>query len=1085
MAFLASLFDATKKDLKRARPIVERINRLEPEMQVLTDAQLRAKTDEFRARIAAARERLRAEWRGGDEEELRRLLDQAEEAVLDEVLPEAFALVREAAVRTVGMRHFDVQLIGGCVLHWGKIAEMRTGEGKTLVATLPLYLNALVGRGAHLVTHNDYLARRDREWMGPIYEFLGLTVGVIQHDQPAALRRQQYECDITHATNSEVGFDYLRDNTAPGPEYLVLRELYYAIVDEVDSLLVDEARVPLILAGPGTKPTQLYQQVDQVVRRLTPETDYAIDEKSKAATLTDDGLARCEAMLNVTNLSDPENLELYQHVNAALRARACYRRDVDYVVNDGQVIIIDEFTGRPMHGRRYSEGLHQAIEAKEGVKVERESQTVATITHQNLYRLYHKLAGMTGTAKTEEQEFIKVYGMPVVVIPTNKPMIRSDQSDVIYKTEEAKFRGILGEILHLESIGRPALVGTRSIEISERLSERLQPDRLQLFAQLTLLEDRLRDNATLTDPQRREFRRVVRELLDDTQQEARHLEEAVTKFDDSPQRLVRPEEERRTEYRLRKAQSRAEVLSQLAEKLGSSEQMSGGEVGRMAELICYQKLEEVRLGRIPALLTACGLPSDPRDPANVRRLAELIGLGKDPGQLRELLDRGIPHQVLNAKYHEQEAQIIAQAGRFGTLTIATNMAGRGVDILLGGNPQRVAQELLGRNGSASPGSGGPADKKKEAADSDDGEPTPEQLAAAREEAGRICAQERQRVLQLGGLHILGTERHESRRIDNQLRGRAGRQGDPGSSRFYVSFEDELLRLFGPERLDWLLSRWSEAEPVEAKLTSRVIENAQRKVEAHNFEVRKHRLQYDDVMNLQREVIYRERRQVLEGQDMRGSILNHMDTLLRNRIREYANPDMHADDWNLDGLFHAVNEVFPVELYASPERLQGLRPEQLEALILDAARRAYEAREQEMGAETMRELERLVTLRVVDTKWIDHLEAMEYLEEGIGLRGYSGVDPIIIYRKEAYDYWQRLLASISEDIVKLMFRVELVRREAPRRLPAAPPRPVQAGEDAQPTTVRAGHKVGRNDPCPCGSGRKYKKCCGRSVPSPSA
>jgi len=1078
MAFLSALWDSTKKDLKQAAPIVAQINALEPETQALSDAALRAKTEEFRQRLARAREEVisRERLEEGSEAYLRRL-DEVEEACLEEMLPEAFAVAREAARRAIGLRPFDVQLIGGCVLHWGKIAEMKTGEGKTLVATMPLYLNALRGRGAHLVTHNDYLAKRDAQWMGPIYEFLGMTIGIVQHDLDFESRRAAYRCDITYATNSEVGFDYLRDNTVDHIDWVVHRELFYAIVDEVDSLLVDEARTPLILAGEGTKPTELYQKVDRAIRRLVREVDYSVDEKGKSASLTEEGLNKMEGLLGVGNLSDPENIEYFQHTNAALRAHACYRRDVDYVVKEGQVIIVDEFTGRLMEGRRYAEGLHQAIEAKEGVKIERESVTTATITYQNLFRLYHKLGGMTGTAKTEEQEFIKVYGLPVTLVPTNRPMVRKDCSDVIYKTEEARFHGIVSEILQLESVGRPSLVGTRSIEVSERLSDRLRPDKLQLFAQLLLLENHLGQQDSPTAKERNEFRRVLSERLLDTQKEVARLVRAVEQFETGLSRIVQPEENRRVELRLQKMSKLADELEGLISKLSSPDGSLGKrEALRMGEIICYQKLEEILPGRIPALLRACGKDPDPRAPQNLSRLAEIIGLGHDPGRLSDLLEKGIPHQVLNAKHHEREAEIIAQAGRSGTVTIATNMAGRGVDILLGGNPQRLARDLLVKWG-IDPDAAGEEEK-----------------ARAREEAEKICAADREKVLALGGLHILGTERHESRRIDNQLRGRSGRQGDPGSSRFYVSFEDELMRLFGPERLSFFLDRWSEAEPIEARLTSKTIENAQKKVEAHNFEIRKHRLQYDEVMNRQREVIYGQRRKVLEGADMKEVILDHLKQFVSQRFAEHAPAEVPPAEWNLEALYNSLNEIFPLELYASPSDLKGFERSHLEEFLQEKILQAYAAREAEIGAEMMRELERLVTLRVINTRWTDHLAYIEYLEEGIHLQGYSGVDPIIIYRKEAFHAWQSLLQAIREDIVHFIFRVQvsptpqarLARRPAQ---PVAAPQGAPAGErrartgpapqPGRPSRSAKPAKLGRNDPCPCGSGKKYKHCCGLS------
>jgi preprotein translocase subunit SecA len=1108
MSLLSAMFDSTRRDLARARGLVESIGALGPQMQQFSDEQMAGKTAEFRDRLARGE-------------------------TLDDLLPEAFALVREATWRVLGnrqvrflvwrdervlpditvlplaeadrfeeelrrpgihfqrewyMAHFDVQMIGAIVLHWGRIAEMRTGEGKTQVAVPALYLNALEGRGAHLLTHNDYLARRDRDWMGPIYELLGLTVGAIQHDLSPEERKAAYECDITYATNHEVGFDYLRDNTVDYADWLVLRDLHYAIVDEADSLLVDEARTPLILAGAGTKPTELYRRVDRVIPRLQRDTDYIVDEKTKTAALTEEGVRKSEQMLGVTNITDPEHVELWQHLNAGLRAHACYKRDVDYVVRDGQVIIVDEFTGRLMQGRRYSEGLHQAIEAKEKVRIERESITTATITHQNFFRLYHKLAGMTGTAKTEEPEFIKVYGLPVVVTPTHRPMIRRDHNDVVYKTQEAKFHGITAEILQMQGQGRPTLVGTRSIEVSERLSERLKEDKLRLLGQLLLLESAILGADKLEQTQKRELARALQARLADVQREVHHLEQAVSKFEYTTQRLVQPEEHRRVEQRLAKLSRLAEEADALIARLNGSGEPSKHEARRMAEMICYQLLEEIPLGRPAALVRAFGMDPDVTKVENVERLAELLELKEeDRTRLAEVLAKGIPHRVLNAKYHETEAHIIAQAGRSGALTIATNMAGRGVDILLGGNPAELANDILRREGV------------------DPDQASDEQYDTAFREAERICAEDRERVVGRGGLHILGTERHESRRIDNQLRGRAGRQGDPGSSRFYVSFEDELMRLFGPERLDFVLGKLPENEALEHKWMTKTIENAQKKVEAHNFDIRRHRLQYDDVMNHQRALIYEQRKRVLLGEDMRDSVIAHLRDFVEARTKEFASPEVHRDEWNLEALHRSLSEVFPLSV--TVEELGAFRNHQeLVEFLQEQIVAAYQQREAEAGPEQMRELERLVILRVVSNRWIDHLAAMEDLEEGIGLRAYSGVDPLITYRNESYKYWQNLLATVRDDIVAFMFRLRLreptERAEAemgmgatPQGQPveaedsdaiAAPPEPPRRKAAAGPSRRNPGRpsaagspkKVGRNDPCPCGSGLKYKKCCGR-------
>ncbi len=1104
MSVLSAIFDSTRRDLRRAQGLVEEVSSFGPAMQPLSEEQMRAKTDEFRDRIARGE-------------------------TLDDIMAEAYALAREATWRVLGnrqvrfrvyqegralpedtilrvdeadafeqklkgqnlryareryMAHFDAQIIGALMLHWGRVAEMKTGEGKTQVAVPALYLNALEGKGAHLLTHNDYLARRDRDWMAPIYEMLGLTVGVIQHDVLDPPSRQvAYACDITYATNHEVGFDYLRDNTADGADELVLRDLHFAIVDEADSLLIDEARTPLILAGAGAKATDLYRKVDRVVARLSADTDYIVDEKSKTSFLTEDGTHKIEQLLGVRNISDPENLELFQHVNAALRAHANYKKDVDYAVRDGKVIIVDEFTGRLMHGRRYSEGLHQAIEAKEKVQIERESITIASITHQNFFRLYKKLSGMTGTAKTEEAEFIKVYAAPVVMIPTHRPVIRDDRADFIYKTQEGKFHGIVAEILQMQSLGRPTLVGTRSIEVSERLSERLKTDRLQLFAQLTLLEDALLQAKELSEGQRRELARTFQARLGDVQRDYRHLENAASKIDQGPQRIAQPEELRRIEQRLARVTRLAEEINGTIRKLGATEAVGRGEIARLSEIICYQPLEEIPLGRPAALLRAFDIDPDMTKTPNAVHLAKLIGLPEaEHARLSEVLDRGIPHRVLNAKYHEMEAHIIAQAGRSGALTIATNMAGRGVDILLGGNPKELMNEILRRRNV------------------DPDQASGEQRAEAFKEAEETCRQDREKVIGLGGLHILGTERHESRRIDNQLRGRSGRQGDPGSSRFYVSFEDELMRLFGPERLDFMLSKWPENEPLEMKMTSRMIENAQKKVESHNFEIRKRQLQYDDVMNHQRSLVYEQRMRVLRGQDMHDSILTHIREYVADRVKEFASQEVHHDDWNLAALRQTLLEVSPLDL--SEEQLQAFtRQDDLTEWLQEGLIALYEEKERLIGVEQMRELERYVTLRVVNMRWIDHLAAMEDLEEGIGLRGYSGVDPLIIYQKESYQYWLNLLATIREDIIRYLFHITVETPETAqaRQYAAATPHgepveaedvdlmvdpaaPVAPARTRTPMAARRapnpGQKVGRNDPCLCGSGKKYKKCCGR-------
>ncbi|MGI6550468.1 MAG: preprotein translocase subunit SecA [Syntrophomonadales bacterium] len=829
LGFLKNVFDYNKREVKKLWPKIDIINSLESEMQSLTDAELGAKTVEFRNRLADGE-------------------------TLDDLLPEAFAAVREASVRTLGMRHFDVQLLGGMVLHMGRISEMKTGEGKTLVATLPTYLNALEGRGVHIVTVNDYLATRDSEWMKPIYEMLGMSVGLIVHGMTYEEKKAAYAADITYGTNNEYGFDYLRDNMVVNLNHMVQRELNYAIVDEVDSILIDEARTPLIISGESDKPTDLYRQIARFVPRLRNEEDYKVDEKAHLVTLTEAGIARVEKTFGVDNLGDDRYLELNHHLNQGLKAHCLMKRDRDYVVKDGQIIIVDEFTGRLMFGRRYSDGLHQAIEAKEGVKIEKESQTLATITFQNYFRMYRKLAGMTGTAETEEEEFRKIYGMDVVVIPTHKPMIRKDHPDVVYRTELGKFQAVVEDIVERHKQGQPVLVGTISIEKSELLSQML---------------------------------------------------------------------------------------------------------------------------------------------------------GK----------RGIPHQVLNAKHHEKEAQIIAQAGQAGTVTIATNMAGRGTDIVLG-----------------------------------------------------------EGVTDLGGLYVLGTERHESRRIDNQLRGRSGRQGDPGMSRFYVSLEDDLMRLFGSDNVEGLLDRlgMDDSIPIEHGMISRAIENAQRKVEARNFSIRKNVLEYDDVINQQREVIYKERRKVLAEEDLKKTVLAMMDDVAESIVSMFAGEKKYAEEWDLEGLISLVEQNYAPIPDLSVDTLRGMTRREVVEYLQDEAHRMYEEREEELGSETLRELERAIMLRVIDEKWMDHIDAMDQLREGINLRAYGQRDPLIEYKFEAFDAYQIMEESIKEDVTRYLFRIRLVSQPQERTM-------VANREDEGPRQpVKADKKVGRNDPCPCGSGKKYKKCCGKGV-----
>jgi len=837
--FLTRLFGSSNdRILKKVQPIIDKINEFEPQIQALSDTRIGEKTTEFKNRLA-------------------------EGESLDDILPEAFALVREASVRTLGLRHYDVQLIGGIALHRGTIAEMKTGEGKTLMSTLPAYLNALTGKGVHIVTVNDYLARRDAEWMSRVYEFLGLTVGVIRHDMDALERKQAYAADITYGTNNEFGFDYLRDNMKFDPGELAQGDLHFAIVDEVDSILIDEARTPLIISGPAEKSTHLYTQANTIIPAFKKETDYTLDEESKTVSLTEDGIAKGEGLLNVDNLYDPANIEILHHLNQALKAHVVFKRDTDYIVKNGQVVIVDEFTGRLMDGRRYSEGLHQALEAKEGVKIENENQTLAAITFQNYFRMYGKLSGMTGTADTEAEEFKKIYNLDVLVIPTHKPMVREDRADLIYKTQKEKYDAAIKEIIRLHKKGQPVLVGTISIDVSESLSEKLKR-------------------------------------------------------------------------------------------------------------------------------------------------------------------KGIRHNVLNAKHHKAEAEIVANAGQRGAVTISTNMAGRGTDIKLG-----------------------------------DG------------------------VKELGGLHILGTSRHESRRIDNQLRGRSGRQGDPGSSRFYLSLEDDLLRIFGGDRIHSVMDRLGieEGEHIEHKFISKAIENAQSKVEGHNFEIRKHLLEYDDVMNQQREIIYRQRRQALTAKDLQQAARDMMEDVSYDLVDGFVLDKTALKEWDLEGLSSAIKGQFNMDLALDEPVQENYSADQLGQFIFDAAQALYRKKESMYDPEIMRQVERFIILQTVDTRWKEHLLSMDHLKEGIGLRGYAQQDPLRIYKKEGFDMFQDLMNRIKQEVVDILFKIQIasptqveeMKQEEQRDLTFSS----HADESAAKQPVRrSSEKVPRNAPCPCGSGKKYKKCCGQ-------
>jgi len=826
-----------ERELKKINPIVEKINAFEPQMQSMSDEALKTQTRLFKERL-----------NNGES--------------LDDILPEAFATVRETSIRTLKMRHFDVQLIGGIVLHQGRIAEMKTGEGKTLAATLPAYLNALTGKGVHIITVNDYLARRDTEWMGHIYKFLGLSVGCILHGLDDNERNAAYGSDITYGTNNEFGFDYLRDNMKFDIDTIVQKVLNFAIVDEVDSILVDEARTPLIISGPAEKSTELYHMVNGIIPRLVSERDFTVDEKARSAVMTEEGIAKAEQLLKVDNLYDPKYIEILHHVNQALKAHTLFKRDVDYIVKNGEVIIVDEFTGRLMPGRRYSEGLHQALEAKENVKIENENQTLATVTFQNYFRMYDKLAGMTGTADTEAAEFKKIYDLDVMVIPTNQPMIRIDNPDVIYKTRKEKFDAAINEIVDLNERGQPVLVGTISIDVSENFS-------------------------------------------------------------------------------------------------------------------------------------------------------------------KKLIKRGIKHTVLNAKNHEKEAEVIALAGQKGAVTISTNMAGRGTDIVLG-----------------------------------------------------------EGVIELGGLHILGTERHESRRIDNQLRGRSGRQGDPGSSRFYLALEDDLLRIFGGERITGIMEKlgMEDGEPIENRMISKAIENAQAKVEGHNFDIRKQLLEYDDVMNQQREVVYRQRREALNGKSLKPSIEEMIQDKAEEIAYNFSDEKAHPEEWDWKGLKKAVFKQFNFRLdKIDDDTMDGLTREGLAQLIADSSLSVYNEKEASVGHEDFRHLERIVMLQTVDNLWKDHLLSMDHLKEGIGLRGYAQQDPLIVYKKEGFELFQEMISRIKEETLGILYRIQISEPQniADLQKPKEQELVFSGGDEpAKKNPVkRTQKKVGRNAPCPCGSGKKYKKCCG--------
>ncbi|MCR2044776.1 preprotein translocase subunit SecA [Anaerosalibacter massiliensis] len=898
----------SERELKKIDTLVDEIEDLEDSIEKLSDEDLKKKTFEFKERLKKGE-------------------------TLDDILPEAFAVVREASSRVLDMKHFRVQLEGGIILHQGRIAEMKTGEGKTLVATLPAYLNALTGEGVHIVTVNDYLAKRDKEWMGKIYEFLNLSVGCITHDMDSEERKEAYNCDITYGTNNEFGFDYLRDNMVIYKDEMVQRKLNFAIVDEVDSILIDEARTPLIISGSGDKSTKLYYTADNFVKSLEGRildpnekntdpfdreikeevVDFVVDEKARTVTLTEKGTKKAEKFFGLENLANPDNMEIAHHINQGLKAKYLMKKDIDYVVKDGEVLIVDEFTGRLMHGRRYSDGLHQAIEAKEGLNVRSESKTLATITFQNYFRMYEKLSGMTGTAKTEESEFREIYNIDVVEIPTNKPVVREDYHDCIYKTEEAKFNAAIEEIKERHSTGQPILVGTISIEKSEILSKMLRKEK-------------------------------------------------------------------------------------------------------------------------------------------------------------------ISHEVLNAKHHEREAEIVAQAGRIGAVTIATNMAGRGTDIVLGGNPEYLAKAEMKKKGYS--------DEIISSVDSFI-DTNDEEILEARKTYEKLYEKfkvetdkEHNEVVSVGGLHIIGTERHESRRIDNQLRGRSGRQGDPGSSRFYISLEDDLMRLFGSNRFEGIVGSLPDDEVLEHKLLTKSIESAQSKVEGNNFAIRKHVLQYDDVMNKQREVIYKERRRVLEGENLKSYIMSMTKGMIDRGIDMYSQGSEFVEEWNLEGFENYLESIFLPSGYLNKENIKNLDKEEIRDKLYSLSEKYYEEKEKEIGEERFREIERIVLLQVVDNKWMDHIDAMDQLKQGIGLRAYGQEDPVRAYQIEGFDMFEEMNRSIQEDTVKYLYNVETPDKMERKRVAKAVSTNKENRGGQKP--IVKGKKIGRNDPCPCGSGKKYKKCCGRNA-----
>jgi preprotein translocase subunit SecA len=1037
-----------ERELKRLGERVGEMNALEAEMQLLKDSDFPLRTKQFKERLA-----------NGEP--------------LDNLLPETFALCREAGRRTINMRHFDVQLIGGMVLHEGKIAEMKTGEGKTLVATLPVYLNALEGKGVHVVTVNDYLAKRDAGWMGPIYRLLGLSVGVIVHDLDDDERRAAYKCDVTYGTNNEFGFDYLRDNMKFDLADYVQRAHHYAIVDEVDSILIDEARTPLIISGSSDESTDKYYRIDKVIPRLEPSVDFEVDEKTRQATFTESGNAKAEKLLGLENLYDPANMEFVHHLQQALKAHTLFKLDRDYVVKDGEVIIVDEFTGRLMPGRRWSDGLHQAIEAKEGVKIEKENQTLATITFQNYFRMYEKLAGMTGTAETEAAEFEKIYNLEIVVVPTNKTLIRHEFADLVYRTEKEKFNAAIEEIKEYHLRGQPVLVGSIAIEKSERLSAALKksgvaPARLQEMARAAGLEGpKLRIWAErLAESHGPAVEWLVRAGVPAT---------TIQKIleDDRYKSMLAGVNGTRRAF--------LQAILKRAPKDYHAHQLppvDDGYAERIVELL--KSAEEKHLAVLDYLIEI-------RSP--LARLVEVLGM------------KEIKHNILNAKQHEREAQIVAQAGREGAVTVSTNMAGRGTDILLGGNPEAMAREEFRKSPEKYREQGinpEPPERPPEGSPDEIYRAYVDEYSEWREKWNEFVSRfktvtdvEHERVVELGGLHILGTERHEARRIDNQLRGRAGRQGDPGSSRFYLSLQDDLMRIFAKDWVSNFMQRlgMEEGVAIESRMISKRIQAAQKAVEAQNFESRKHLLEYDDVMNKQRETIYGLRRQLLEGEDQKEFVLEACDRMVDWLVGEFCPKTQHADQWNISGLRTEFWGRLGIDLRQHDLKFDPKTLDQLTDELKRLARQRYEEREQAWGSDRMRFHERMIMLQVVDAQWKDHLLTMDHLKEGIGLRGYGQRDPLVEYKRESFDMFESLMDRVEDETLRYLFLMktpeeqeEMIRQyQRRKRREQAEMQMVGGGVIEKPQQVIRREKIGRNDPCPCGSGKKYKKCHGAPVP----